>query len=157
MKKSLVFLSLLTALSTVSCGGEEIDTSPIALDFGYIYKNGVYDLNQISVSYADLLDIVDREESFVLLIYHDPICTCWTNFYPIAMQFMNEYNVKLYAFDNAELAGHKEKFGIYESTGSALPGICFFRRGRLLRQTIYGRIRRGPDRFIFTDYSRFKE
>ncbi len=138
MKKSLLFLSVLTAISIASCGGSDIDTSKIALDYGYDYKNDIVNIEEVEIGYTSLTNLIDNKESFVLLIYHNPTCGCWTDFNPLAVQFMNKYNVVFHSFDNALLEG-KNNYGIYQGT-DAMPGICFFRRGQLIRQSIYGKL-----------------
>lgn len=137
MKKSLLFLSLFTALTMASCG-ESTDTSKIALDYGYDYKNDIVVIDELEIGYSSLVNLIDNQESFVLLIFHNRTCDCWEDFSPLAVQFMNKYNLRFYAFDNALLEG-ENNYGIYRGT-DAMPGICFFRRGTLIRQSIYGKI-----------------
>lgn len=149
MKKSLIFLSVLTALSVASCGGSTVDTSKINLDYGYISKNEIASTSQLEISYDDLSTMITKQESFVLLIFHNRTCTCWTTFGRIAVQFMNRYNLKFFCFDNAYLEGKPNSYGIYTNTYD-MPGICFFRRGELVRQTIYGRV--STDLEIFKDF-----
>ena len=149
MKKSLLFLSLLTTISLASCGGDNVDTSKIALDYGYDYKNDIVSTDELEIGYSSLVNLIDNQESFVLLIYHNPTCGCWTDFSPIAVDFMNNYNLRFYVFDNALLDGN-ENYGIYRGT-DAMPGICFFRRGTLIRQSIYGKLDINHRKF-FKDY-----
>lgn len=134
MKKSLLFLSVLTAISLASCGND-VDTSKIALDYGYDYKNDIVDIYELEIGYSDFVNKIADKESFVLLIFHDRSCGCWREFHPIAVQFMNKYNLRFYALDNALLEGN-ENYGVYRGT-APMPGICFFRRGTLIRQSIY--------------------
>lgn len=138
MKKSLLFLSVLTAISLASCGGNDVDTSKIALDYGYDYKNDIVNIEEVEIGYTSLTNLIDNKESFVLLIFHNRTCLCWESFNPLAVQFMNKYNLRFYAFDNALLEG-EDNYGIYRGT-DVMPGICFFRRGTLIRQSIYGKI-----------------
>lgn len=154
MKKSLLFLSVLTAISLASCGGNDVDTTKIALDYGYDYKNDIVNIEEVEIGYTSLTNLIDNKESFVLLIYHNPTCGCWTDFNPLAVQFMNKYNVVFHSFDNALLEG-KNNYGIYQGT-DAMPGICFFRRGQLIRQSIYGKLDIN-NRKMFKDYEALEQ
>ena len=68
MKKSLLFLSVLTAISIASCGGSDIDTSKIALDYGYDYKNDIVNIEEVEKdrtgkTYNDVEELIkDLEE-----------------------------------------------------------------------------------------------
>ena len=155
MKKSLIFLSLLTSLSTVSCGSE-VDTSPIALDYGYVGKSNITNIYDLDIGYSRLTSLVNSGENFVLLIYHNTGCTCWTSFSPLAIKFMNTYHTRFYVFDNALLDGETNSFGIYKGLDE-MPGICFFRRGKLIRQSIYGLIKNEKDKRYFKDLASFEE
>lgn len=152
MKKSLLFLSLFTALTMASCGGSDIDTSKIALDYGYDYKNDIVSLNDFVIGYDTLGNKIASYESFVLLVYKTG-CTCWTDFEPSAIKFMNDYNVKFPAINVNALLSEKVRYGIY-AVEDDMPSICFFRRGQLIRQTVSGKLK---DNSIFKDYYAFKD
>lgn len=140
MKKSLLFLSLLTSVSLTSCGGNEPSFEKVNLKYGYIADTAVTEKEQLEIGYSTLKDMVDDKESFILLLFHDRTCGCWKwELGPIAVEYMNKYNIKLYAFDNALLVGETDTFGLYTRTDN-VPGICFFEKGKLLRQTIYRRL-----------------
>ncbi len=149
MKKSLLILPILPAMLLGSCSINQMDQSPIAIDYGYI-NNSTLTINQLEIGYSDVTNMVDRKESFVLLIFHDRNCGCWTNFNPIAIQFMKNYNLRFFAFDNGLLEDKKNDYGIYRGT-EAMPGICFFRRGKLIRQVIFEKTKK-QQRKIFTNY-----
>lgn len=152
MKKSLLFLSLFTALTMASCGGSDIDTSKIALDYGYDYKNDIVSLNDFVIGYDTLANKIASYESFVLLVYRTG-CGCWTDFEPSAIKFMNDYNVKFPAINVTALLSEKVRYGIY-AVEDDMPSICFFRRGQLIRQTVSGKLK---DNSIFKDYYAFKD
>jgi len=152
MKKSLLFLSILTSISLASCGSSDIDTSKIALDYGYDYKNDIVSLNDFVIGYDTLANKIASNESFVLLVYKTG-CGCWGDFEPSAIKFMNDYNVKFPAIDVAALLSEEVKYGIY-AVEADMPSICFFRRGQLIRQTVFGKLK---DVSIFKDYYVFKD
>ena len=152
MKKSLLFLSLFTALSMASCGGSDIDTSKIALDYGYDYKNDFVTEDDITIGYESLTTKIRNKENFVLLPFSSG-CSCWTNFNPIAIYFMNKYNVKFPAINVRSFDGEPTSYGIYK-VADDMPSICFFRRGVLVRQTVYGLQK---DKSIFTMVDKFEK
>lgn len=152
MKKSLLFLSVLTALTMVSCGESDIDTSKIALDYGHAYKNDFVKEDDILIGYETLKKQIRKEESFVLLVFTSG-CTCWDHFNPVAIYFMNKYNVKFPAINVRSFDGEPTSYGIY-TVASDLPSICFFRRGRLIRQTVYGLQK---DKSVFTNAEKFEK
>lgn len=156
MKKSLIFLSMFTALTAVSCGSPEVDFSKIALDYGHVYKNGVGSFEQIELYYGNLQSMMTNKESFVLLLYHDKGCTCWSDLFLAAKTFMNKYNVTLFPFDTANFIGKTQTYGIYEGTGGELPGIVFIRRGQVIRQTIYGNVKGSANEKIFKQTQAFE-
>lgn len=158
MKKLGIFLALFTTISLASCGND-IDNTKIALDYGYFLNgeiNTPEDLEAENFSYSDLTDMIDNKESFVLLLYHNKTCGCWSyELGPSAIKFMKKYNVKFHAFDNAKLDGKDKTYGLYEGT-AAMPGVAFFRRGKLIRQVIYGKLS-NQDKKIFSDSDRFEQ
>ena len=151
MKKSLLFLSLFTSLTMVSCGGSDIDTSKIALDYGHAYKNDIVSADDITIGYETLASKISKKESFVLLVFESG-CHCWTSFNPVAIYFMNKYNVKFPAINVRSFDGEPNSFGIYKGVGE-MPNICLFRRGVLIRQTVYGKQK---DKTIFTEKEKFE-
>ena len=154
MKKLPIILTLFSLVSLSSCGKPEIDTSRIALDYGQVYKGGITDISSLEIGYSTLTNMIDSKESFVLLIFHNRTCGCWLEFCPIAKDFMNQYNLEFKVFDNALLEGNNS-YGIYTGTAK-MPGICFFRRGKLIRQTIYG-LNDGKNEHLFKNYEDFKD
>lgn len=155
MKKLLLFLSVLTSISLTSCGGggDTPASEKANLMYGYINDTPVIEKEELEIGYDTLRDMIGDKESFVLLLFHDRTCGCWKwELGPTAVQYTNMYNVKLYAFDNGLLEG-KESFGLY--TGTDVPGICFFEKGQLLRQTIYGRLNPSK-RKMFQELEAFK-
>ena len=141
MKKFLPILFTIPTLLFTSCHAGEIDKSKIALDYGHYRENEVNDIYEFDdLDYDNLDALLTSKESFVLLTYHNKFCGCWTDFAPIAVSFANEYHYDFRILDVAELSGHDNKFDIYSGEG-LMPGIVFIRRGKVIRQTIYGKLK----------------
>lgn len=159
MKKKLFLLALIPTLLLASCGKEQIDTSKIALDYGNIHSSEISFSALEEYTYNALSSAISRKESFVL-ITNDEIaehtgCGCWNTFMPIFVRFANEYHYDFKLFSTANLVGEKNDFGIYDVTGD-LPGICFFRRGKLVRQTIFAKTNE-TYRKLFKQYDAFEK
>lgn len=155
MKKILPVLFTIPALLFTSCHAGEIDKSKIALDYGHYRENpieSVYEFDDLNYDQLDAL--MTKKESFVLLTYHNRYCGCWTSFAPLAVQFANLYHYDFRILDVALLSGHSEKFGIY-SGEDLMPGIVFIRRGKVIRQSIYGKIDENKRQF-FKQYPDFE-
>lgn len=156
MKKILLFLSLIPTLLFTSCESQKIDKSKIALDYGYIRENRVHYQDFKELDYDELDALVTSKQTksnFVLITFHSRSCGCLTDFLPILEEFANEYHVEFYLFDVGLFEKGKDKFGIYSAAGE-MPGICFFRRGKLIRQTIYGKTNENS-RGMFENYGKF--
>ena len=155
MKKILpIFLSI-PVLVFSSCHAGEIDKSKIALDYGHYRENQVTSVYQFdNLNYDQLDALMAKKESFVLLTYHNQYCGCWLEFSPLAVAFANQYHYDFRILDVAELSGHSEKFGIY-SGEDLMPGIVFIRRGKVIRQSIYGKIDENKRQF-FKQYPEFE-
>ena len=156
MKKILPILFAIPTLLLTSCLNDEIDKSKIALDYGHYRENEVTSVYQFDdLEYDDLDALLTTKESFVLLTYHNRYCGCWTDFAPLTVRFANEFHYDFRILDVAELNGHKNKFDIY-SGETPMPGIVFIRRGKVIRQTIYGKLDEN-NRKMFKNYTDFKE
>lgn len=140
MKKSLVILLAIPTLVLTGCKNSKIDTSKIALDYGYYRNEQIHSWTEFEdLDYDNLDALMTTKESFVLLTYHNFGCDCWKDFAPLAVQFANEFHCDFRTLDVALLSGHSNKFGIYSGT-DLMPGIVFIRRGKVIRQTIYGKV-----------------
>ena len=155
MKKIISLLPLIPALILSSCGGEKLDTSKIALDTGNIYASNISlsDIHQLD--YDELEALTIDKQSFVLVTFNDINCGCWRDFYPLFVKFANEYHYTVKLFDVGLFSGHSNKFGVYSVTNH-MPGICFFKRGKLIRQTVYGKNAEN-NRKMFKEYDKFKD
>ena len=155
MKKSLLFLSLIPTLIMTSCGSNKLDTSKIALDSGDIHSKNVTLDDFEELTYDKLDSLITDKSSFVLVTFNDRNCGCWRDFFPLFVKFSNEYHYSVKLFDVALLEGKSNKFDIYSAT-SQMPGICFFRRGKLIRQSVYGKNAEN-NRKMFKQYDKFEE
>lgn len=157
MKKFAKFLLVIPALLMMGCKDGEIDKSKIALDYGFVRNNPI-DYNKLYESRLtshSLEDEIEYSKNFVLVVYSAG-CGCWTTFaYNCVIPYINNYNVDIKVIDRLEV-GEDNPYGIYVGTGALLPSICFFRRGELVRQTVYLKLK-GKNQEIFTKYSRFEK
>ena len=148
MKKILPLILSVPALLLSSCKSEQVDKSKICLDYGSYHNDELEDWTQFDeLDYDNLDALITSKENFVLLTFHNRSCGCWTDFGIVAVKYANKYHYDFRIFDVAELSGHKEKFGIY-SGEDLMPGICFFRRGKLIRQTIFGKLSENNQRIF---------
>ena len=159
MKKNVLFLSLIPTLLFTGCNQQSVDKSKIALDYGYIRENRITSWSQFEDLTYDELDALITsttiKSNFVLITYNSITCGCFINFTRVIMEYANENHVDFYFFDVARFDGHSEKYGIYSAT-QPMPGICFFRRGKLIRQTIYGKTKENA-RKMFSDQDAFNK
>lgn len=151
MKKLIAFLLTIPTLLFTSCHAGEIDKSKIALDYGYYHSNQIVSWTQFDdLDYDDLDALISNKLSFVLITYHSTTCGCFNDFHPLLVEFANEFNYDFKFLDVSELKGKKEKFDIY-SGESLMPGIVFIKRGKVIRQTIYGKVSENS-RQMFKEY-----
>ena len=138
MKKLLGLFALIPTLILASCGSNNLDTTKIALDTGNIYSKSIAYSDFHEMDYDELEACTIDKLSFVLVTFNDRTCGCWRDFIPMFVHFANDYHYQVKLFDVALFEGHNNKFGVY-SVKSQMPGICFFRRGKLIRQIVYGK------------------
>lgn len=156
MKKSLIFLSIFTALSVTSCGSPDIDYSKIALDYGYVYKDGITSESQTRLYYGELVSKITNKETFVLLLHNNTGCTCWSDLFFVAKKFMNKYNVMFNSFVTNDFAG-QNSYGIYAGVGQELPGIVFIKKGVPIRTILYGEVCGTINEKIFKNEKSFED
>lgn len=158
MKKNLFLLASIPALLFTSCSTQKVDKSKIALDYGHYWNKTVTVSDFGELSYDELDNLISSttvKSNFVLITFHSKTCGCYIDFMPVVEQFANEYHIDFKFFDVGNFEGHSNKFGIY-SAEEAMPGICFFKRGKLVRQTIYSKVEEN-NRKIFKRYTNFKD
>ena len=155
MKKLAAILLAIPVLLSTACHDGNVDKSKIALDYGHIRQNPITSISELGeLNYTDLQSIIDSKENFVLLVYGDEYCGCWRNFHPLATQYMNKFFWDFKVINVAEIPG-KNPYGIYAGA-SLMPSIVFFRRGKLVRQTVYGKLKENNLK-IFKQYAAFEE
>ena len=155
MKKLLGLFALVPTLILASCGSNNLDTSKIALDTGNIYSKSITYSDFHEMDYDELEACTIDKLSFVLVTFNDRTCGCWRDFNPLFVRFANEHHYQVKLFDVGLFAGHSNKFGVYSVTNH-MPGICFFRRGKLIRQSVYGKNAEN-NRKMFKDYKTFEK
>lgn len=159
--KKLLLLSLITlSTSLLSCGNNsgKVDTSKICIDYGHIRDTNLSQSDLKDLTYKQLDSLVTNKESFILITENgvdDNSCGCWSGFKPLLVDFSNKHNFEFYYFNVAALEGQTTDFGIYD-VPVQLPGICFFKRGKLIRQTIYGKTSENARR-MFSNYDLFEQ
>ena len=157
MKKLSKITPILLAIPTLlfsSCHAGEIDKSKIALDYGHIRQNAIVDISELGeLSYSELQSLIDSKQNFVLLVYNEG-CGCWTDFHPLAKQYVNKFFVDFKVMNVLDIPGNNS-YGIYTGAG-LMPSIVFFRRGKLIRQTVYGKLKEN-NRKMFKQYDAFEE
>ena len=159
MKKLLVLSLISIATSLTSCGNNsgKVDTSKFCIDYGRIRDTKLSQSDLKDLTYTNLDSLITNKESFILITENgvdDRSCGCWNDFKPVLVEFSNNHNFEFYYFNVAALEGEPNKFGIYDAAGQ-LPGICFFKRGKLIRQTIYGKTSENARR-MFSNYDLFE-
>ena len=155
MKKLTAILLAIPVLLSTACRDGDIDKSKIALDYGHVRQNALVDLDQLGeLTYNELQSAIDSKINFVLLVYGNPTCGCWTDFKPIARDYANThwYDFKIISAYN--IPGNNE-YGIYAGA-DLMPSIVFFRRGKLIRQTVYGKLKEN-NRKMFKQYYEFED
>lgn len=155
MKKLLGLFALIPTLILSSCGSNNLDTSKIALDTGNIYSKSITYSDFHEMDYDELEACTIDKLSFVLVTFNDRTCGCWRDFNPLFVKFANEHHYQVKLFDVGLFEGHNNKFGIYSVTNH-MPGICFFKRGKLIRQSVYGKNAEN-NRKMFKQYEKFEE
>ena len=155
MKKLAAILLAIPVLLSTACRDGDIDKSKIALDYGHIRQTPIEDIteSELALTYNELVDVIDTKQNFVLLVYGDEWCGCWTTFAPIAAQYVNNHFIDLRVI-NANNIPENDTYGIYAGY-SQMPAIVFFRRGKLIRQTVYGKLNEN-NRKMFQRYEDFE-
>lgn len=153
-KKLAKFFIPATALLAVSClssCGEKPFTGKVFLDYGNYRETDITSVDYLSnLTYKNLKSKVEQKESFILIIYGDSSCGCWTSFKPILIKYYNDTHADVCIISHNLFEEGANKFGLY-TTGYDMPSIALFSRGKLVIQTVYGRDSKDP----FTKYDKF--
>ena len=155
MKKLAAILLAIPVLLSTACKDGDIDKSKIALDYGHVRQEAITNLDQLGeLTYNELQSAIDSKINFVLLVYGSSTCGCWTDFKPIARDYVN---IHWYDFKviNANNIPGNNSYGIYAGA-DLMPSIVFFRRGKLVRQTVYGKLKEN-NRKMFKQYAEFEK
>lgn len=153
MRKLAAILLAIPVLLSTGCRDGDIDKSKIALDYGHERLNPIANISALGeLTYAQLQDAIDSKQNFVLLVYNEG-CGCWTDFHPLATQYVNKFFVDFKVINVNNVPGNNS-YGIYAGA-SLMPSIVFFRRGKLIRQTVYGKLKEN-NRKMFKQYQEFE-
>ena len=158
MKKSILFLSLVSTVLLNGCNNNKVDTSKIALDYGNVHSTNLTTDDLDYIDYDEFESYLTDKKSFVLVTTSEVSyegCGCWKDF--VKYCFIPYSNLYHYDFKIIHISELKDKnrHGIYIADGM-MPGICFFRRGKLIRQSVYGK-NAEKDRKIFNDFTTFEK
>ena len=112
----------------------------------HFYQNGITnvidDVEVFSYSpYAPrkkISSLIDKKESFLLVVVHEESCTCWTGWRNNCLiPYMKETNARIYLALESELDVKVEGVSYAESLGIELGGydvMCIFSKGKLKYQ-----------------------
>ena len=154
MKKLAAILLAIPVLLSTACRDGDIDTSKIALDYGRVRHTALVDIDQLGeLTYNELQSAIDSKINFVLLVYGSPTCGCWTDFKPIVRDYINAHWADFKVINANNVPGNNS-YGIYAGA-DLMPSIVFFRRGKLIRQTVYGKLKEN-NRKMFKQYHEFE-
>ena len=156
MKKgfSLLFLSTTLAASTMMFSGcKNQETSKIRIHYGELVKDNISNITELpKLTYNGLSEKILNNESFLLAIYGEETCGCWTDYQPVLTAYVNDTHQKIDYISSYDFIGKDNTFGLYLVT-SDLPSLAVFENGQLKIQSVYLR----DDRTMFKSYSKFKE
>ena len=149
-------LLILFGTALVSLCGCKTSTAPakVNLDYGHIQMEEIGNITQLDATdYDGLSSLISHKRNFALAVYN-PTCGCWTDFQKPLTDFINKYHYEIKYIDANILRAHEDRFGIYTELGD-LPGIVFFKEGKLLRQKVYYQSSES-DRKIFKNSQKFE-
>lgn len=155
--KKVPFLSLLLLPFLGGLSACEECLSPTSLSFGKLYDSSLdsegglpsFREHAISLDYPGLAQKINREESFLLLVYEENnSCTCWLTYQKTLLKAMKEENLLIYGIDMKEFGGGRDIYGIEMASGEET--IVLFERGSRKEQ----RITQGVDD-PFVEYDNF--
>ena len=156
MKKgfALVFLSTILASSMLLFSGcNDKGDGKIHLHFGEYVKEDISNITELPrLTYDSLSTKVLNNESFLLAIYGEETCGCWSDYQPVLTEYVNDTHQKIDYISSYDFVGKENTFGLYLVT-SDLPSLAVFENGKLKIQSVYLR----DDRVMFKSYTKFKE
>ena len=156
MKKgfTLLFLSTILAASTMIFSGcKNQETSKIRIHYGELVKDNISNITELpKLTYDGLSAKILNNESFLLAIYGEETCGCWTDYQPVLTAYVNDTHQKIDYISTYDFIGKDNTFGLY-LVASDSPSLAVFENGQLKIQSVYLR----DDRTMFKSYTKFKE
>ena len=137
MKGKKLLILLAGSLLTLS-GCVKINSNPkkVNLLYGDIRQTEIGNITDLDeLEYDELSSLVEHKENFILATFN-PTCGCWIDYQKPLTYFINKHHYDIKYIDINKIIGMDNKFGIYSVAGD-LPGIVFFKGGKILRQAKY--------------------
>ena len=134
-KKILILLACsLTALT--GCVNKGTGSTKVNLLYGNIREANITNITELDeLEYDELSSLIAHKENFILATFN-PTCGCWDDYQKPLTYFINKYHYDIKYMDINKLSGKDEKYGIYSVAGD-LPGIVFFKNGKITKQAKY--------------------
>ena len=155
MKKgfSLLFLSTLITSSMMIFSGCNKGDTRVQIHFGEYVGEEISNITNLpKLTYNDLSSKILNQETFMLAIYGEETCGCWSDYQPVLTEYVNDTHQKIDYISSYDFIGKENTFGLYLVT-SDLPSLAVFEQGQLKIQSVYLR----DDRLMFKSYTKFKE
>lgn len=142
MKKNFsLLISVISSLFVVNslsgCNGINNNggASKTHLEQGFYFYNPIEKITEFDeLTYDALATKIINEDSFLLAIYNDT-CTCWTDFAPVLVEYMNRTHVKV-EYINVDRFIDRDNYGLYLEK-SGLPALAVFSNGKLSIEATY--------------------
>ena len=131
IKFAILPLILVSISGLTGCNPSQPNTK-IKVSFG-----SLVDTEYTNISYGDLYQKVNYEESMVVTTYpgKDTTCSCWRTFEYVLNDYVKAKEAIIYAVDALEIQGKYNDFGLVVSDKD--PSIAFFKDGKLVEQIVY--------------------
>ncbi|MCQ2802576.1 MAG: hypothetical protein MJ225_02775 [Bacilli bacterium] len=128
------FAAISASVCLSSCGGSNNPVQgPVFLDYGYYSNKTFSQITELSeLSYEELNQKIQYQESFVLALYLPGQCGCWEQFSEILAQYLNTSHILINYINMSKFEG-KNSFGLNLDTTKA-PYLAIFNKGQLVIQ-----------------------
>lgn len=129
MKKFCLFS--VAILSLISCSSGPV--TKVDLSYRFIHENTAREevFSHEITAYEDYKNKNTTKESFIMYIYDDFNCMCYSELKNISLNTVISNDLLVYTMDVAVIKGNS--FG-YKTSGHSYPSICIFEKGYLKYQ-----------------------